>query len=62
MNQSTILTDVQAGGEVNLSPQTLRNWRSQRRGPPYFKIGRAVRYNLQDLREWMAKHRIVPEK
>jgi predicted DNA-binding transcriptional regulator AlpA len=25
--------------------------------PPFYKIGRSVRYDIQDLREWLAQHR-----
>jgi predicted DNA-binding transcriptional regulator AlpA len=33
---------------------TLATWRSQRRGPPYVKIGRAVLYLRSALRSWLA--------
>jgi len=42
--------------------QTLRNDRHLRRGCPYVKIGRSVRYLLSDIREYLAKHRIDPEE
>jgi hypothetical protein len=37
-------------GAVTLG--TLRNWRSQGRGPPWTKLERAVVYPLADLVEW----------
>lgn len=55
------LNDVQAAQLLGLSPQTLRNWRTQRKGPPYVKLGRAIRYHLEDLRDYIASRRIVPE-
>lgn len=37
---------------------TLRNDRHLRRGFPYLKIGRAVRYKMEDLISAMEAHRI----
>ena len=41
--------DTEAGPILGLHPQTLRNKRSRGEGPPYYKIGRAVRYIKEDL-------------
>ena len=41
--------------------QTLRNWRHLRKGPPYLKYGRNVRYLVGDLLDYMKAHRIDPE-
>ena len=45
---------------LGVSLQTGRNWRSLRRGPPYLKLGRAVRYPLAELLAWRNVHRIIP--
>jgi hypothetical protein len=37
---------------------TLRNERFNRRGIPYYKVGRSVRYNLQDVIDFMEAHRV----
>ena len=37
-------------GEISVG--TLRNWRSQRVGPPFIKIGKSVLYPVQGLDEW----------
>ena len=39
-----------------ISAGTLRNWRTQRVGPPYIKIGRSVLYPVQGLEEWDKKN------
>jgi hypothetical protein len=44
------------------SVQTLRNDRHLRRGCPYLKLGRSVRYRVDDLLAYLDKHRIDPEK
>ena len=56
----TVLLDVSAacahlGG---LSPCTLNQWRSQRRGPAFVKVGRLVRYRLADLDAWLQAQRV----
>ena len=40
---------------------TLRNDRHNRRGIPYCKIGRSVRYALSDVISYMESRKIVPE-
>jgi predicted DNA-binding transcriptional regulator AlpA len=46
---------------LGVSLQTGRNWRCLRRGPPYLKLGRAVRYPLSELLAWRDGHRVTPE-
>ena len=41
---------------------TLRNERSKGQGIPYIKLGRSVRYDLQDVVEYMEAHKIQTEK
>jgi len=46
---------------TGLAVQTLRNWRFQRRGFPYSKLGKAIRYNLDDVLKYMEAQKITPE-
>ena len=43
---------------LDLSEQTLRKWACQRRGPAFVRLGRAVRYSLADLRDFLDRSRI----
>ena len=52
------LNDKEAASFLRLSPQTLRNWRTQSRGPAYIKAGRAIRYAMEDLRAFMDQNRV----
>ena len=52
------LNDVEAAKFLRLSPQTLRNWRTQSRGPAYSRAGRAIRYSMEDLRAFMNENRV----
>jgi predicted DNA-binding transcriptional regulator AlpA len=55
------LNDVQAAALLGLKPQTLRNWRGQSKGPPYRKIGRAIRYDFNELIAFMDERTVRPE-
>jgi len=56
------ITEKEAATHLGLAVQTLRNWRSRRKGPPYLKISRAVRYKISDVEEFLEQHKIFPEK
>ena len=54
------MKDDEAALFLGLSPQTLRNYRSQgNKGPAYIKIGRAVRYTVKDLEAFIEQHRVT---
>ena len=48
-----VINEVEASEKLHVATQTLRNWRHQRKGPPYLKIGRSVRYSLEDLAKYI---------
>jgi hypothetical protein len=52
-NHQTMLTPKQAAGVLNLSTSWLAKQRLKGGGPPYIKMGGAVRYNASILQEWM---------
>lgn len=54
-----ILTPQQAADYLIQSVNTLRQWRSQGRGPAYEKRGRNIRYRKQDLDTWRNANVIV---
>ena len=43
---------------IDKSLQTIRNDRCQKKGIPYFKLGRSVKYSLDDVKNYIAKSRI----
>ncbi len=55
------IDETEASRITGLATQTLRNWRCQRRGFPYVKLKRAVRYDVEDIKKFMINRRIVPE-
>jgi hypothetical protein len=38
---------------IGCAPRTLANWRSQRRGPRFIRVGRLIRYRIEDLQEYL---------
>ena len=54
------LTDREAARYCGLSVNTIRIWRQGGRGLAYVKLGRAVRYSVADLEEFLRARRVVP--
>jgi hypothetical protein len=53
------MTPRETAGLIGVSVETLRNWRSQHRGPPYYKLG-AITYWSRDVEGWIASRRVQP--
>jgi Helix-turn-helix domain len=47
------LTARHAAAFLNTAPQVLANWRVKKRGPPFKRIDRFIRYRKADLRAFM---------
>ena len=63
LNQNNrYLNERQVSEITGRALSTLRNERSKRTGIPYYKIGRSVRYNFQDVIQFMESHKIIPDK
>ncbi|HOB62904.1 MAG TPA: helix-turn-helix domain-containing protein [Candidatus Competibacteraceae bacterium] len=61
--QRRLLTDPEAATYLGVSLSFLRQGRMEGRranrspGPPFIRMGRAIRYDLQDLDAWLAANR-----
>jgi excisionase family DNA binding protein len=53
-----LLTPEEVAAKTGLSRETLAQWRSQRRGLPYLKIGRAVRYDPAEVQAYLEGCRV----
>ncbi len=53
-----LLSVDEVASVTGLSVETLAQWRSQRRGIPYLKIGRAVRYDPADVQVYLEGCRV----
>jgi len=60
--QSTY-TPKQAGKYVGISEASLRLWRSEGRGPRYFRAGaKLIRYRKSDLDAWINSRLVTGEQ
>ena len=57
---SALLTTPELARKLRLTPRTVAIWRVQGKGPPYFKLGRDVRYSLADLNAWLESNVRLP--
>lgn len=53
-----LLTPEEVAEITGLSLDTLAQWRSRKRGLPYLKIGRAVRYDPAEVRAYLERCRV----
>ncbi|MBN8777905.1 helix-turn-helix transcriptional regulator [Thiomonas arsenitoxydans] len=49
----TLLNEVAVSRLFCIPQQTLQIWRVEGKGPPFFKIGRVVRYDQADVLTWL---------
>lgn len=52
------LNERQVAAITGLSVHTLRSHRLKRKGLPYSKVGRAVRYNSEEVQAYMNARRV----
>lgn len=48
-----LLTREQAAEILQIEAATLYEWKRLKKGPPYIKVGGAVRYDPDALRAWL---------
>ena len=53
-----LLRPEEVANLTGLSLETLAQWRSQKRGISYLKIGRAVRYDAADVQAYLEGCRV----
>ncbi len=52
------LTEKEVSAITGLSVSLLQKMRQQCKGIPYIKLGKAVRYTLEDVQAFMEAHRV----
>ena len=53
-----LLTTEQAAGMLKLGRRTLDNWRCDKVGPPFVRVGGKVFYRPADLVAWVERHTV----
>jgi hypothetical protein len=51
--QLGLLTEEDVAALAGADVTTVRNWRSQRSGPPFTKIGRRALYRVEAFQKWL---------
>lgn len=54
-----IMTVNQASEYLGLAVSTLNKWRCHGGGPVFIKMGRAVRYRVEDLENFLSSSRLA---
>lgn len=54
------LTEADTAVRLGLKVATLRAWRHQGKGPAYVRLGRAIRYLVSDIDEFLRANRHGP--
>ena len=49
----TLLSPSDLASFLGVPLPTIYRWRTHHQGPPGFRIGRHVRYRLEDVHEWL---------
>lgn len=59
MDNHNLLNNAEAAALLNIKPGTLNIWRSSKRyNLPYVKVGKAVRYKVEDIEAFIEKNTI----
>jgi hypothetical protein len=58
MEQAQYLTEREVASMTRIAVATLRNNRYLRRGIPFIKIGKSVRYKIQDVVLYLDERRV----
>ena len=61
MKGTKLFTTEEIAAIFGLSNGYLRNLRHQKAGPKYLKIGKMVRYRIEDVQDWLDKVAVVME-
>jgi predicted DNA-binding transcriptional regulator AlpA len=56
-NERTVLDPRSASTYLGIAVQTLARWRVEGAGPPFLKLGTAIRYDRSDLDTWLDARR-----
>ena len=59
VNIPNLLTRRQVAALLGVKPNTLAVWACHKKyNLPYVKVGRSVRYHIEDLENWLAERKV----
>lgn len=53
-----MVSDLVVAKLLGVKRATVQRWRLRRVGPPFHKCGRAIRYKVDEVRAYLAQHRV----
>jgi hypothetical protein len=56
-NEEKFLDTESLSEILKIKPGTLRGWRSLGCGPPWYTLGRLIRYRMTDVEKWIEKRK-----
>jgi predicted DNA-binding transcriptional regulator AlpA len=59
---SNLITEHEAAKMAGLSVSTLRAWRNQKKGFPYVRLGKSIRYSPIAIQTWIAQNTVETSK
>ena len=52
-----LVSERTAATYCDVSTGAMRRWRSKKIGPPFFRLGKLIRYRMADIEQWLAGRR-----
>lgn len=52
-----LVTSAELSSLLNIPLRTIEGWRRRRTGPPWVRAGRAVRYDVVEVADWLKRNR-----
>ena len=56
------LKEQEAAKFLGLTVRTLQSWRTNQKGPDFLKMGKSVRYRMEDLKAFAASSTVKCER
>jgi hypothetical protein len=54
-----LISEKEAARLLGVSLSVMRKWRSIKKGPPWYKLEGAIRYNSEELKVWVESKKEV---
>jgi hypothetical protein len=61
MEKTSCLSVVDLATRWGISPKTLQRWRTKKGGPPYLKLSKRVKYQIEDVVAYEHQHKRMPQ-
>jgi transposase-like protein len=55
---SELMNTSDVAKKLGVQPNTLEKWRLQGEGPPHYRLGRRVLYEIADVTAWLEQRRV----